>query len=89
MPGFTLGCESKARRANPPASRHCPNAWLFAASWMAFEWVLTWFLTGFPWLYPGYGHLQTPLANLLPVGGVSLASLGIVRDGMLPRLSPV
>ncbi len=54
------------------------NAWLFAASWLAFEWVLTWFLTGFPWLYPGYGLLQTPLANLLPVGGVSLASLGIV-----------
>lgn len=54
------------------------NAWLFAASWVAFEWVLNWFLTGFPWLYPGYGHLQTPLANLLPVGGVSLASLGIV-----------
>ena len=54
------------------------NAWLFAATWVAFEWVLTWFLTGFPWLYPGYGHLQTPLANLLPVGGVSLASLGVV-----------
>ena len=54
------------------------NPWLFAASWVAFEWVLTWFLTGFPWLYPGYGHLHTPLANLLPIGGVSLASLGIV-----------
>ncbi len=54
------------------------NAWRFAACWVAFEWVLTWFLTGFPWLYPGYGHLQTPLANLLPIGGVSLASLGIV-----------
>lgn len=54
------------------------NAWLFGAIWVAFEWVLTWFLTGFPWLYPGYGLLQTPLANLLPAGGVSLASLGIV-----------
>ena len=54
------------------------NPWLFAAGWVAFEWLLTWFLTGFPWLYPGYGHLETPLAHLLPVGGVSLASLGIV-----------
>ena len=62
----------------PSSAATLGNAWLFAASWVAFEWVLTWFLTGFPWLYPGYGHLQTPLANLLPVGGVSLASLGIV-----------
>lgn len=62
----------------PSSAATLGNAWLFAASWVAFEWVLTWFLTGFPWLYPGYGHLQTPLANLLPIGGVSLAGLGIV-----------
>ena len=54
------------------------NAWLFAAVWVLFEWLLTWFLSGFPWLYPGYGHLHTPLAHLIPVGGVSLASLGVV-----------
>ncbi len=54
------------------------NAWLFAAVWVLFEWLLTWFLSGFPWLYPGYGHLRTPLAHLIPVGGVSLASLGVV-----------
>lgn len=54
------------------------DAALFAATWVLFEWLLTWFLTGFPWLYPGYGLLDTPLANLIPVGGVSLASLGIV-----------
>ena len=54
------------------------NAWLFAAVWVLFEWLLTWFLSGFPWLYPGYGHLHTPLAHLVPVGGVSLASLGVV-----------
>ncbi len=53
------------------------NAWLFAAVWVLFEWLLTWFLSGFPWLYPGYGHLQTPLAHLIPVGGVSLASFGV------------
>ena len=54
------------------------NAWLFAAVWVLFEWLLTWFLSGFPWLYPGYGHLQTPLAHLIPLGGVSFASLGVV-----------
>ena len=54
------------------------NAWLFAAVWVLFEWLLTWFLSGFPWLYPGYGHLQTPLAHLIPLAGVSFASLGVV-----------
>ena len=54
------------------------QAALFAAVWVLFEWLLTWFLTGFPWLYPGYAHLETPLHHLVPVGGVSLASLGIV-----------
>lgn len=54
------------------------NAWLFAAVWVLFEWLLTWFLNGFPWLYPGYGHLQTPLAHLVPLAGVSFASLGVV-----------
>lgn len=54
------------------------NAWLFAAVWVLFEWLLTWFLSGFPWLYPGYGHLQTPLAHLVPLAGVSFASLGVV-----------
>ncbi len=54
------------------------DAALFGAVWMLFEWLLTWFLTGFPWLFPGYAHLDTLLVNLMPVGGVSLASLGIV-----------
>ena len=65
-------------KAQPRGLAALGDAWLFAAIWVAFEWALTWFLTGFPWLYPGYGHLHTPLANLLPIGGVSLASLGIV-----------
>jgi apolipoprotein N-acyltransferase len=48
----------------------------FPALWVAFEWARSWVLTGFPWLFLGYSHVQTPLkgyAPLLSVYGVSLA----------------
>ncbi len=48
---------------------------VFAACWVVFEWLLTWVLTGFPWLYAGYAHLRDPLANLAPLGGVLLVGL--------------
>ena len=56
------------------------NAWLFSVLWVAFEWLLTWFLTGFPWLLAGYAHLATPLASLAPVGGVLLVGLAAVSS---------
>ena len=46
------------------------EALAFAALWTALEWVLTWFLTGFPWLFAGYAFIDTPLAGLAPVTGV-------------------
>ena len=41
----------------------------FAAMWLLVEWIRGWFLTGFPWLYIGHGHLTSPLAGLAPIIG--------------------
>jgi apolipoprotein N-acyltransferase len=56
-----------------------PNRWVnavgFSACWVALEWILTWFLTGFPWLFLGYAQLDNPLRHWAPVGGVLAVSL--------------
>jgi apolipoprotein N-acyltransferase len=47
----------------------------FAVLWVLFEWLRSWLLTGFPWLYLGYGHLDTWIAGWAPVFGVYGLSL--------------
>jgi len=42
----------------------------FACTWLLFEWSRSWFLTGFPWLYLGDAHINTPLKGFAPVLGV-------------------
>jgi apolipoprotein N-acyltransferase len=40
------------------------------ACWLLGEWIRTWLFTGFPWLFLGYAHLNSPLAGWAPVTGV-------------------
>jgi apolipoprotein N-acyltransferase len=42
----------------------------FAALWVLFEWLRSWLLTGFPWLFLGYAHIDTPIAGWAPILGV-------------------
>jgi len=43
---------------------------VFPACCLLGEWLRSWLLTGFPWLYTGYGHITTPLAGWAPLLGV-------------------
>lgn len=63
------------------------NGVLFVALWVLWEWALTWFLSGFPWLFAGSGQLGSPLAGFGPVGGVLLMSLVTVLAGVLLALT--
>ncbi len=57
------------------------NAILFIACWVLWEWLLTWVLSGFPWLFAGSGQLLSPFAGYAPVGGVLLVSVAVVSVG--------
>jgi len=49
-------------------------------TWLIFEWIRGWFMTGFPWLQLGYAHINTSLvgfASILGVYGLSFISLFI------------
>jgi apolipoprotein N-acyltransferase len=50
----------------------------FGSLWVFGEWLRSWLLTGFPWLYIGYSQLTTPLAGLAPVGGIFAVSLATI-----------
>ncbi len=62
-------------------SRHSYLA--FPAFWVIGEWTRNWFLTGFPWLYLGYAHVDTWLSGWAPVLGVMGLSFLAVLSGTL------
>lgn len=55
----------------------------FMTSWLLMEWLLTWFLTGFPWLFAGHAMLGTPLQGFAPVFGALGVSLVAVVASLL------
>lgn len=44
----------------------------FTALWLLGEWLRSWLLTGFPWLYAGYSLTDSWLASYAAIGGVYL-----------------
>ncbi|MDF3054712.1 MAG: lnt [Gammaproteobacteria bacterium] len=46
----------------------------FPSLWALFEWIRTWFLTGFPWLLLGNSQIDTPLAGFAPIASVYAVS---------------
>ena len=57
-----------------PANGRIQILW-FTGLWVLFEWIRSWLLTGFPWLYLGYASLDTMIAGWAPLVGVFGVSL--------------
>jgi apolipoprotein N-acyltransferase len=74
-------------------SRFGHRASVFVGLWVLTDWLRGWVLTGFPWLYPGYAMLDTPLTGLAPLGGIWLLSLvtvltAVAVTGLIRQRSP-
>lgn len=59
------------------------NGLLFIGLWVLADGFRTIFLTGFPWLFLGYGHLASPLAGWVPVVGVYGIGLIVIATGVV------
>ena len=46
--------------------------------WLLLDWLRGWAFTGFPWLWMGYGQIDSPLSAIAPVLGVQGITLALV-----------
>ncbi len=61
-------------------------AWLvFPSVWVVWEWLRSWVLTGFPWLFLGYSPIHSPLRGYAPLIGVYGVSwvIAMVAGGLV------
>ena len=57
---------------------------VYPLSWMVFDWLRGYFLTGFPWLQIGVAHIDTYLSGYAPViGGLGIGLLVTSVSGLL------
>lgn len=78
-----FGCQTWLFR-RLAGTRALAGALAFPALWVLFEWLRSWLLTGFPWLYAGYATLAMPLSGWAPLFGVWGGSLVLVAWGAVP-----
>ncbi len=55
----------------------------FPALWVLLEWMRSWFLSGFPWLFLGYSQLHSPLKGYAPIFSVYGVSLAVALSSAL------
>ena len=73
-----LNCIANTGSQDKKQHNYCSQALLFTALWVLFEWLRSWILTGFPWLFIGYSAIDTSIAGFAPIFGVYSLSFIIV-----------
>jgi apolipoprotein N-acyltransferase len=64
LTGYTW---SKIRNPSHPVASYLV---LLPSLWVLFDWLRGFLFSGFPWLFPGYSFIDTPLSGFAPLLGV-------------------
>lgn len=70
-----------------PSNNFTKMALAFPSIWVFFEWMRSWFFSGFPWLSIGYSQLYSPLKGYAPLLSVyALSLLALMSSGLFAYL---